>query len=592
MIQTYGGIKTSLKEIDFKYIQDQTRIMWSRSVIKNMKKIVNVISSIHYEDFTYEGPYYFKIIKVNDLLARQMENEYNVSNVTIEEFHGYESVNVTKEHNDKFRKNFIKYNFFGGITFELLNDRYSEVNLHKYLDPTSDIDVQISLNNVFFVNLETIVAEKITREYDQSIYVYHSDKTLVYNDENGVLKINPFHNEITNFIYENLLINLNKLDLIFENSVPFEDDEYSEIDSQVKNDNLLYKSNTIGKSNAKLFSYIDGNLKTIRIQLVLKIKNRNLEIVDHFFEFLINDSLKYDDKSLDTKINILNIKDKIYNISSLNILFFDNLEAYKKRKHLIIATKEDKRHKAFNHIFRIIYLLDLIKKYPEMYDTISYNSKSYIRKVISDNLDNSYIFYVYVNGQNIYKKIDTKYILKAFERIFIKLMLNSVPSKYSNMLRNVRISEDDMYEALSNFFDLNSSSLRRFMINSPMNMDFNRIEQTEQTEQAEQNQPVCNIEMYRSRIRELENTLKQLETTLRQSSINESKLEPDERKIIAREIKQTEKDFEQNLEMFNVDEERQLKGGKSQKKYRKSQKKYRNKMRIKKYKNTKKTRRY
>ncbi len=566
MIQAYGGMKTSLTELDFKYIQDTTRMMWSRSVIKNMKKIVDLISSIPYEDFIYEGPYYLKINKVHDLLAKQMATEYDTSFTTIEEFYGYESVNITKEHNDKFRQNIIKYNFFGGITFELLNDRYNEVNLHKYLDPTSDIDVQISINDHFFVNLESVIEKKITNEYVQTEYIYNYNKTLVYNDENGILKINPFYNEISNFIYDNLLIKLNELNLIFENSVPFEDDEYSEIDSQVKNDNLAYKSNTIGQTNAKLFSYIDGNLQTLRIQLVLKIKNRDSEIVDHFFEFLIKDSLTYNTKLLDTKITILNIKDKIYNISSLNMLFFDNLEAYTKRKHLIIGTKEDKRHKAFNHIFRIIYLFDLIKKYPEIYDTISYNSKSIIRKNIMNNLDNSYIFYVYINGQNIYKKIDTKYILKAFERIFIKSMLNSIPSKYSKILRDITISEDEMYKALSNFFDLNSSSLRRFLINSSMNMDFNTVERE---------QPTCNIDIYRSRIRELENTLKQLETTLRQSSINESKLEPDERKIIASEIKQTEKDFDENLEMFYVDEEGQLKGGKRSNK-RKSQKKYKN----------------
>lgn len=574
MIQAYGGMKSSLTELDFKYIQDTTRIMWSSSVIKNMKRIVDLISSISYEDFTYEGPYYYRIDKLKQMTEEEQSTEKFAPQESNFEFHDYDSVNISKEYIDLFRQNIIKYNFFGGIVFELLNDRYTRVNLHKYLDPTSDIDVQISLNTDFLSKLVPTIMKKMKKE-DEYGYEYHHHWTLVYNDEHGILKINPFYNEIINFIYDNLLVKLNELDLIFENSLPFEDEEYSDIDSHVKNDNLSYKSNIIGQSNAKLISYIDGNLQTFRIQLVLKLKNEDLEIVDHFFEFLINDSLRYDSKTISNTINILNIEDKTYHISSLNKLFYDNLKAYKERKYLIIGTTEDKRHKAFNHIFRIIYLFDIIKKYPEIYNNIPQIVKNNIRKRIDDYIDNSYIFYVYVNGQNIYKKIETKYIMKAFESIFMRLTMGN--RKYSDILRTVNISEDEMYESLSHFFGLNSPSLRRLALSSPMDMNFNAIERE---------QPTCNIEIYRTRIRELENTLRQLEDTLRQSSINESKLEPDERKTIVSEIEKTKRDFDENLEMFHVDEEGRLRGGKRSNK-RNTQKKYK-KLNFKKY-NARKT---
>ena len=113
-----------------------------------------------------------------------------------------------------------------------------------------------------------------------------------------------------------------------------------------------YKVDVIEGTNAKLFTFIDDNYNTIRIQLVLKMIEGNLSIIDHFFEFLITSSVF---ASKQKYLKIMNNNN--YQLSSLNILFYDNLEAYVKRQYFPIQPIAELRHKGLNHIFRIIYLL-------------------------------------------------------------------------------------------------------------------------------------------------------------------------------------------------------------------------------------------
>jgi hypothetical protein len=172
---------------------------------------------------------------------------------------------------------------------------------------------------------------------------------------------------------------------------------------------------------------------------------------------------------------------------------------------------------------------------------------------------------------NIYKKLETKYIFKAFESF-----LTSTGKSQTNFIglelkkfRDSELTEEKMYNILSRFFDLNSSPLRHFIMNSSQYIDLLRIP-------GSQNADVRGneIEMYRERINELNNSLK-IATT------------KEEKTEIRTQINKLETEFQKNLPVMNINEY-SLKGGRQ---HRKSQKKYRNKMRIKKYKNTKKRRR-
>lgn len=566
----YGGIRKSLVDVDFKYIEDPTRIIWSKSVTPNAQKIIDLVETIPYNNCRYDGDIYFEILKIKD----QDEEDEEIP----EENDGYIKINIAESlqnevnmtQKKKYTENLITYNFFGGIVYELLNDRYPNVNLHKYVDPTSDIDVLLLTN----YNIIDYLQKKINLDKKQTIgYNFKSKYTLICQNENGILMINPYTKNIADFLYDYLLNHLNELNLYFDNSVPFKDDEYYAINDAVRNIDLGYRTNEVGETNAKLISYFDENFQTFRIQLVLKIQSGEHQIIDHFFEFLIGYH-KYDDLP---SVSRLSINDKVYQISSLNSLFLDNLEAYKKRESLIIRNTIETRHKGINHTCRFIYLLDLIKNNNNIFNDLlndrnkAIQSKQKSAVLINRLINNSYIIYFYIDGKNIYKKIKTEYIIKAFESI-LRDMYNSpnrdLPTILNNYLKKIEdpeLTEEKMYDMLSRFFNLNSSPLRHFIMNSPQNI--NLIHFSDKPSNGD-------IENYRERMNELI------------VSLNNA-ISIEEKNELTKKIKELEQEFKQNMPSMSVNENI-FKGGKRN---NKSKKKYRNKLRIKKYKNTRRRRR-
>lgn len=629
MIKTHGGIRGSLTDLDFKYIQDPTRIMWSKSVIPNVAKIVNLISTIPYNSFRYDGDIYLKIVRTKQNMETNDETrstEIEEKKVTIE---GYSRINMaqtlkkeitkaelminqlikTKLNEEqrqnkneisrllarnnlltpeqiikKYKENIISYNFFGGIVYELLNDCYPNVNLHKYTDPTSDIDVVMLSNDEiisYFINKNKInLIEYMNNDEEYNLIddsvIYTSDLTLTYQNENGILMINPYTKSVSDFIYDYLLDNLNRLNLHFNNSIPFQDDEYYAISDGARNVDLGYRSNLIEGTNARLISYIDDNLETFRIQFVLKMQIGEMSIVDHFFEFLIGTKTFIEnDKS--AYMMKLSINNNTYQTSPFNTLFEDNLDAYNKRKNLIIGNLTETRHKGINHVCRFIYLLDLIKNNNNIFNEVVFrpNYSNLLKTAIISRINrynhNFFIIYFYIDGINIYKKLETKYIFKAFESFLISTGKSQTTfiALELKKLRDSELTEEKMYNILSGFFDLNSSPLRHFIMNSSQYIDLLHIPGTQNADVR-----VNDIEMYRERMNELNNSLK-IATT------KEEKIE------IRSQINKLETEFQKNLPVMNINEY-SFKGGRQN---RKSKKKYRGKLRIKKYENTKKRRR-
>ena len=74
----YGGIRNLLRDVDFKYIEDPIRIIWSKSVIQNVQKIVDLVATIPYNNFRYDGDIYFEILKtkVQDEEEEDPNKEY------------------------------------------------------------------------------------------------------------------------------------------------------------------------------------------------------------------------------------------------------------------------------------------------------------------------------------------------------------------------------------------------------------------------------------------------------------------------------------------------------------------------------------
>lgn len=614
----YGGIRNLLRDVDFKYIEDPTRIIWSKSVIQNVQKIVDFVATIPYNNFRYDGDIYFLIKKD---IETKTETDIDIDTELNYETVGYTKINVQEEFQyiideyqekvigmtekeiyelnrrvmnpekikERFKKNIMSYNFFGGITYELLNDRYKNVNLYNYVDPTSDIDVLLLMNDEFVNHFKNKIQQR-----NSNLII---DNTLVYKDEHGMLMMNDFPKSVANYIYNYLLDNLNTLNLHFENSVPFDDSEYYAINNLVRSDNLGFRSNEIGETNARLISYFDDDFLTFRIQLVLKMQIQEKEIVDHFFEFLINFDHTFSETAIGLQLMRIPIRDKMYQISSLSTLFYDNLNAYKKRESLIISNITEARHKGLNHVCRTIYLLDLIKNNivaeqnapinaePNIYKDLAFNFKYVppIKNKIFQNIQReyvkSYMLYVYIDGKIIYKKIPTKYIFKAFESTLSHMsswrIKNTTIQMELNTIEEPDLTEEKMYDMLTRFFNMNSSPFRNFIMKSPQTIHFDLIRSDGTLDESR-------VEMYRERMMTLEKTRK-----------NEPSVEV--RGTIGKEMRNIEQEFIKSTPYVTIDEN--LKGGKQHRKTKRKRhtRKYKNrKMRIRKTKTqkTKRTRRY
>ena len=264
-------------------------------------------------------------------------------------------------------------------------------------------------------------------------------------------------------ITHDMLVELNGKNLSFDNSVPFDINEYDAIDDKVKKEELGYMVIDIANSHAKLIRYLDSDEKTLRIQIVLKIIVDGESIIDHLLEFLINNEFN-------TIEEVWSLQR--YNISSMYTLFSDNLKAYNERKTLL-EVAGPRMHKPINHFTRFIYLLDLIKKNPQIYPEGSVSNAD--SKLILKHLaKKEYVYYVIREGQFIQKEIPTIKIIYAFYNIFTKVFnprfIPTLQIRQEEIYVNVKIlqitqeQEKIYYDGLMSFFKINASPFRKFLL--------------------------------------------------------------------------------------------------------------------------------
>jgi hypothetical protein len=275
-----------------------------------------------------------------------------------------------------------------------------------------------------------------------------------------------------------MLTNLNQTNLNFINSVPFDINEYESIENEVKNDELGYVVQDIQNSNAKLVRYLDSDLKTLRIQIILKVIVNDEIIIDHLLEFLITSVIPTRGSIQKWIITIpaqiaqeqrrSSLEGHTINISNLDTLIDDNLEAYKKREHEA-EIEGPRRHKPINHITRIIYLLNLIKNNPDVYDSLPAQKKGVIRGQILKQIVSSYVYYKIINDEFILNNISTIDIVYAFYTLFVKLMqipmyVKSLSKKINNTINEISKNEEEKnYNSLMTLFRMNASPFRKII---------------------------------------------------------------------------------------------------------------------------------
>lgn len=459
-----GGLRKNIRGYDFKYTLDTTRKNWIKSVFPHVEPLVDIVANIPYDQYNYHGDIIYTTY--GELPEETLEATFEEAMQNKDEIYKLE---VLFQDQVPLSDNSLHYNFFGGICFELLNDTYPNVNLYDFVDPTSDIDIKISLN----ANNTDIVKRKIS--HDNYQLMKHDDRytdmkveiSLVVHptitEPHSIPHLNPYFRDVSDFIFGHMLVELNKIKASFDNSVSFDINEYDAIDDKVKKEELGYMVMDIANSHAKLVRYLDGDEKTLRIQIVLKIIVDGESIIDHLLEFLINSEFNNIEK-------VWSLQQ--YNISSMYTLFSDNLEAYNKRKNLL-EVAGPRMHKPINHFTRFIYLLDLIKKNPAIYPEGSVpNADS--KLILKHLAKREYVYYVIREDQFIQKEIPTIQIIYAFYNIFTKVFnprfIPALQIKQEDVYVNAKIlqitqeEEAKYYAELMGSFKMNASPFRKFLL--------------------------------------------------------------------------------------------------------------------------------
>lgn len=524
-----GGVRKNIGEYDFKYTFDISRQNWIKSVYPYLENLLNIVVNIPYDTYNYNGDIvytYSGVLKEYDESYKPQTSMEDLPNPIIRQ----STFRVEK-------KNSVSYNFFGGICFELLNDSYPNVNLYDYVDPTSDIDILITA--VMPEPHTTMYAELFKKHNKDFEEIIHDYKLVIEPslEEPGLIPyLNPYFMHLSNFIFESMLEQLNDLTPNFINSVPFDIDEYTQIDDQVKTGILGFRVVNIHNSNAKLIRYLDSNLKTLRIQIILKIVIGDETIIDHLLEFLfypptpmpkpwsilnithlvenpnvdevskkVEEAKKIEaETNVKQQIWILTKIDKPVVISELYTLFDDNLEAYKKRE-FELKQEGPRRHKPINHITRVIYLLDLIKNNPDIFDKLGLQRKQLIGNSIEKQMVPSYTYYKVINNNFVLVSINTINIIYAFYALFVKIFLTRIQYFIKkNQINNQLISEDPIneeekyYAELTNMFKINASPLRK-MTTARNNLALGRRKKTHKRTKKSRNQKNKNKSRRKSR---------------------------------------------------------------------------------------------
>ena len=352
-----------IRSYDFKYTLSKQRIVWCKNVYNGLSELLPIVKNIKWDSYVF-----------NDNCNISYINEESDEEET-----KIETMLATTTPNNSEDAAPLSYTIFGGSTYELINKKhYKTVNLRDFMDPTGDADIKMKLPRVYIENLKK----------------YHSYFIPLIDQETNELN-NYFRTTFRwcyDRVYEQLMLyDLNKL---FPNSVPFNIDEYAEVPNEFKQPNLGFIDTAIG--NCRLISFYSPNANYFKIQFVIKIVDEGITKIDHLIEFVFavgekNEIVHNPEGGVGFLPATFDYYDE-YRIDTMPDLLEGNIEAYAVRQNFFVEKHLHYYHKAFNHILRMIYLLELsihVDEY-QKYKNIFFNLL--IQKFSKEHIINKILF--------------------------------------------------------------------------------------------------------------------------------------------------------------------------------------------------------
>lgn len=244
-IQT-GGLDNLLRIPTFKYTTDKKRILLIESIYPHADVLLNTVRDIPWSSYHYNGP-------------------VEVRNMTTHELFEYTTTTTSK----------LNYYFTGGTAYEILNNRYQNVDLHKYTDPTGDVDVAVH---------SPLVAppdQSVPNRYEYGLYYYKTPENT---------EVSSFYRHLTEWLFNNVYNSLSTykrhFDDMFPTLVDFElSTDYHDIPEGKDTVKQGFQSAVLGKM--KLVGFSSGSM--YKVQVICKAVDSvsGLSATDHVLEIII-----------------------------------------------------------------------------------------------------------------------------------------------------------------------------------------------------------------------------------------------------------------------------------------------------------------
>ena len=383
-----GGLKPLLKAPRFKYTFNVERKVWIKNLYPYADVFLEVVRDIGWNQYKYDGIGEYKVYG---------KNSY---------------VEIACKSGTTAAPNPVCY-FAGGCVYELLNKRYTNVNLHKYCDVTGDVDVAL---------------------YPPGLTDY-PDGSLLFLKAGE--EITSFYRHFTNWTFKHVVKNLNKyaaqFDKMFPNMVNFDIDEYHDIPDQYKLDKFGYQTEQVDK--CRVVAFLNSDATMFKIQVVIKIQDGSVSVIDHALEIIIpvttDENAPEFIPSVDgykksaNDYNTIKFPHTTYNVQKWSGLIFDNVNAYIERKPAFSSSNyKDVIHKPINHIARLFYLYELFYRNRELMTSNPKNVPPVLflfgtREKEFKDKTNDFLYYKIVNNRFVKTTVPVKKFLHAYFELIL-----------------------------------------------------------------------------------------------------------------------------------------------------------------------------
>lgn len=311
--KTRKNLKGGNKNLRFRYTKNSSRIKWTETLYPYGLQLMKEISKIPWNTYKFEG--------INPIVF--MEDPDNLDKVT--ELLELSGTAILPE---------PAYIILGGSACELLDHKYhKKIKLSDYVDPTSDIDIVLSMP----------IFKPIDNPHPKDVY-----RTVLYNE--GYTNLSEHYSR---WLFDEVV----KLMKHFKENVKLpklaETTKENTIETEISDLN-----ESVGPFLISRLHYED----MIKIQVTTTINNYS----EHLLEFILGGA-KYPppnnnecEKETPKKKDFFIVND-IY-VRKPNTLLFGQLRALiNRQKNYEKSNEKHLDYKVYNHCGRILYLAKLIK---------------------------------------------------------------------------------------------------------------------------------------------------------------------------------------------------------------------------------------